>query len=131
MKSFQLRVGSQTIPQRPVNCGGESAEAYLELMKAFHSVSAVQAHTCFLPGEYIVDDASNATTPGSFLIGLELSSFAHKSDTIFNGTNTLSSSVMFEAVYDPTPAAMVVNFFARYDCLLVVNATTGLMESKF
>jgi len=130
LRKAQLRVGSLTVPQRPIKCDESSAEAYLETMKAFHSVSAIQSHTSFLPGEYIVDNATTTSSRGSFLLGIELSAFAHKSDTIYNGTNTLQSPILAEFEYASTPADMVINFFARYDKMLVIG-TDGLLTAKF
>jgi len=130
LRKAQLRVGSLTVPQRPIKCDESSAEAYLETMKAFHSVSAIQSHTSFLPSEYVQDNAQTDSSRGSFLLGIELSAFAHKSDTIYNGMNTLQSPILAEFEYATTPGNMVINFYARYDKMLVIG-TDGLLTAKF
>jgi len=158
---YWWRVGSALIPAKYVtlentSSTGAYAEAFMELQKAFHSVST-PANASVLPANIynVADGGSNAFSNSAvlnptsftvgvqpiqtanssyrngFLIGQELESFALRSDVLLSGYNTLSQQVFFEAQINTAigATAYTLNFFACYDQILVIE--NGIMSVRF
>lgn len=155
---YWWRVGSALLPAKYVTLEnaqttGGYAEAFMELQKAFHSVST-PANASVLPASiYNVSDAatiliaaqtgvnvakggtdvatSNTSYLNGFLIGQELESFANRSDILLSGYNTLSQQVFFEAQINNATSAnsYTLNIFANYDHILVLDQ--GILSVRF
>lgn len=146
--SYNFRIGTSLVPSKPVvlaNAGttGGYAEAYAELLKAWHGLNVVGVAPSL--GEYHgrSDMAAVATIGGvtqgintaantfqnAFAIAQEFESFAQRSDVLMSGMNTLSSQVFFEATISTAPgAAYSLDFFAWYDHILVLER--GILSVK-
>lgn len=159
---YWWRVGSSLLPAKYVtlentSSTGAYAEAFMELQKAFHSVST-PANASVLPATiYNVADTGSSTfttsttvSPSSFtvgvqplqttnssyrngfLIGQELESFALRSDVLLSGYNTLSQQIFFEAQIN-TPIGSTygytLDFFSCFDQILVIE--NGIMSVRF
>jgi hypothetical protein len=158
---YWWRVGSSLLPAKYVTLENNSstgayAEAFMELQKAFHSVSSPVNASVLPAGVYNVSDAGTTLTSTSssaavtalttgvnaasvansaylngFLIGQELESFALRSDVLLSGYNTLSQQVFFEAQINNAigSASYTLDFFAGYDQILVIE--NGIMSVRF
>jgi hypothetical protein len=158
LTQYWWRVGAYIIPNKMVNIknsnstGGYS-EAYCEIVRSFHSLTAPQYAAGVQFDYYNTQDAANDVTVGcansatvgglttgntnlnsyqnAFAIAQELESWASRSDILISGMNTLASQIFFEANIDtvgPT-AAYTFDFFANYDQILVLQ--NGLLSAKF
>ena len=157
-QSFYYRVGSSIYPNKPVylNNGslvGTYNEAYAELLKSFHALSASIGNSAILLQNYnVASTASQGTTasfqPGAknagvldthnnaFGIGLELQSFSNRNDTILSGLSTMNSQVFFTGTVisgstagGATAYNFTCDFFAQYDMILMIE--NGIMSAKF
>jgi len=134
MSKYQFKVGSLQVPQTPVELDAtgnlRGAEGFAELKKSFHSMGVLDGG--LIASDMYVDDSPDGTTNvecGSFLVGQELESFAHKNDVLTAGVNTLSSNVFFEATYSSGAQASVNLYaFAHYD--LVLELQGGVMRVR-
>ena len=145
--SWQWRVGSLLIPQKPVTISnasttGSYAEAYTECIKAIHGLNNANYGSSIGITQYQVADAADTSTgdgasgtysvlapntgaasyKNAFIIGQELEVFSGRNDTLLGGINTLGSQIFFEATSGSTgPAASyVLDFFAYADCIFVI-----------
>jgi hypothetical protein len=139
------RVGGGIVPQKPVilansNTTGGFSEAMLELIKTFHVINTPMSGSSLLADYYNVAKTAAeqqgsvkvATTDSTsaFAIGQEFTTFSGRTDVLLCGANTLSSNIFFEAeVSSSGNDAMVLNFFANYDVLFVIQ--DGLISSRF
>ena len=105
-----------------------AGEVFQELMKSFHSLGQVNAHTRLNEAQFNVDNA-NSTTKGSYAVGLDLESFSHRSEIMDSGSDTLSQQIFFEPTYDSSPAAMVCDTYAHFDMMLRIE--NGVMSAHF
>jgi hypothetical protein len=135
------------------NNTGSYSEAYCEVVRSFHSLTAPQYSSGINFTYYNSQDAAtDATTGGgasstsggvtqattalnsyqnAFAIAQELESWAQRSDILISGMNTLASQIFFEAniaTVGPT-VAYTFDFFANYDHILVLQ--NGLLSVKF
>ena len=164
--SYYWRIGSSMYPNKPVYLQntqtGTGAEAFAELLKSFHALSATIGNTTLGNQQYSIitqNAAVSGWTPMSlfgdpkliltshnnaFAIGLELQSFANRSDTILSGISTLNSQVYFTAnviaglqsggnltVGGVAGAGYpaTVDFFGSMDMILVLQ--DGVLSAKF
>ncbi len=130
MTDYSLRVGTSILPNQPIKTGGTGGEAFTEVMKALHSVSAINAHTSLLAGQYIVEDAQTEAIRGSFVFALETESFSHRSDSVFSGISTLNTPVFVEQRFEKVPDHMVLDCFVSYSTILQVGPD-GVLRSLF
>ena len=138
---------------------GTGAEAFAKLLKSFHALSATIGNTTLGNQQYSII-TQNAAISGwqpmslfgdpklvltshnnAFAIGLELQSFANRSDTILSGISTLNSQVYFTANViaglrtggDGGPGGngypATADFFSNMDCILVIQ--DGVLSAKF
>ena len=84
--------------------------------------------TCINKAEYD-DNLIAAGSNGSFLIGQDLESMAHKSDVLSSGVNTLSANLYFDSNYGAGATAGTITAYAHYDHLLVLSG--GVMRVQF
>jgi len=143
---YQFRIGSAVIPSKPVylesSTTGAYAEAYIELLKAWHMIHNVNMSSC-LDLEYNVSDKATDLTASTvqgnlvsatsykngFVIAQELESFSQRSDVLLSGMNTLSSQIFFEPTIGTAPGSTYTfNFFAWYDHILVLDR--GILSVK-
>jgi hypothetical protein len=135
------------------NNTGSYSEAFCEVVRSFHSLTAPQYSSGVNFAYYNTQDAagdagtgggSSATVGGvnqavlttnsyqnAFAIGQELESWANRSDILISGMNTLASQIFFEANIASTgpTVAYTFDFFANYDHILVLQ--NGLLSVKF
>jgi hypothetical protein len=134
LASYQFRVGSVLMPQAKVTsaANGSSAawggEILMELMRSFHALGGASQESAIGLGSWT--QQPETYKHGSFCVGLELESFANKSDVIMSGVSTLGQNVFFEATYDVTSApAALVDAFACYDVLYTLQ--DGVLTAQF
>ena len=126
LTSYQWRIGNLTYPQKQITFD-DGAEPFFELDKAMHTIGYLGG-TCINVAEYddnVVAHASN----GSFLIGQDLESMAHKSDVLSSGVNTLSTNLYYDGNYGAGATAGTITAYAHYDHLLVLER--GVMRVQF
>jgi hypothetical protein len=158
MTQYWWRIGAYIIPNKMVNLynsnnTGGYGEAFCELVRSFHSLTAPQYSSGMGFDYYNTQDAANdvsigggtsatvggltlaSTTVASyqngFAIAQELESWAMRSDILISGMNTLASQIFFEAniaTVGPT-VAYTFDFFANYDQILVLQ--NGILSVKF
>lgn len=132
MTKYHFKIGSLQVPQTRVvvNATGDTlgAEAFAELKKSMHNMGSLNGGLINSTqyGKSAGTGASNVEC-GSFLIGQELESFAHKNDVLTAGVNTLSSNVFFEATYS-SATALNLYAFAHYDMVLELQG--GVMRVR-
>jgi hypothetical protein len=145
---YWWRVGGSILPQKYVvlensNTTGSFSEAFIEIMRSFHSLdSSVNASS--IPQTYfnVTDKAGDNTQltasistgansyQNAFAIGTELESFAQRSDLLLSGANTLSSQVFWECqINTPVTGNYTLDFFAQYDVIYVLE--NGLLSARF
>ena len=113
-KSYQWRVGSYMIPQKPVN---NTVEAYTELSKSMHNMSFTNE------GQIARTNYFGAGDGKLFAIGLELESFSHRQETINCGIDSNNILVFWEPTWTAgIPANRRVDFFCNHDLLLLIDA---------
>ena len=52
------------------------------------------------------------------------------SDQFYSGMNSQSASISSELTFATTPAAMTVSYFAKFQCILSLDNTTGAYVSS-
>jgi hypothetical protein len=145
---YWWRIGGSIVPQKYVvlenaNTTGGYGEAFIEIMRSFHSLdSSVNASS--LPQTYfnVTDKASDLTQLTStintglnsyqngFSIAQELESFSQRSDLLISGMNTLSSQCFFECQINTAPTGnYTLDFYAQYDVIYVLE--NGLLSARF
>ncbi len=110
LSSYQVRIGSAMVPQRPVEVTGNAVAGYLELRKVFGGLTTESAPTLVTLNDWIQDAAvvpGPTATPGSFSIGLELQPFSNVKGLI-SGTQSTSVNIFLDLTYDPASLASVV-----------------------
>ena len=141
VSDYSWRLGGAQIPSRNVvlinsTTTGAYSEALYEFSKCFPNSTG----NCLRSDYYNVAKSSNAQTgvtapadgasTSAFCIGQEFCMFSGKSDVLLCGVNTLSSNLFWEAnISSSGNDAMVLNFFAQYDALFVIQ--DGLLSVRF
>lgn len=124
MSQYQFRVGSVLMPQAPVTSGsgtnavGWRSEMMQELLRSFHKIGGAGQPAALNLLSW--NRGNSDGFHGSFCVGLELESFANKSDVIMSGVSTLGQNIFFEASYTTSAIAMdakYIDAFASYDVL--------------
>lgn len=155
IQTYWLRCGAYVIPNKYVilqsasNTGGY-AEAYAEIQKSFHALTAPQYASGITYNQFNVSDALDSTIGGvdvnggvvlgktannsynnAFAIAQELETWSNRSDVIISGMNTLASQIFFEANLTGTTSAnsYTFDFYANYDHILVLE--NGILSAKF
>lgn len=140
ISQYNWRIGSNLIPSKPVvlinsQNTGAFAEAYTEMLRAFHSLHSVSNSSCLGATEYNVCDTkpagttvTTATAAGDtayrngFVIAQECESFANRNDVLVSGMNTLNNQVFFECqVNSATSESYTLDFFAWHDMIMVLE----------
>jgi hypothetical protein len=158
MTAYWWRIGAYIIPNKmvtlsSVNNTGCYSEAFCEVVRSFHSLTAPQYASGIPATIYNTQDAATDNTTGGgvsaalggvtiastalnsylngFAIAQELESWAQRSDILISGMNTLASQIFFEANIASTgpTVAYTFDFFANYDHILVLQ--NGLLSVKF
>ena len=145
---YWWRIGGSILPQKYVvlenaNTTGGFGEAFIEIMRSFHSLdSSVNASS--IPQTYfnVTDKAADNTQlttaistgvnsfQNGFAIAQELESFAQRSDLLISGMNTLSSQCFFEAqINTAVTGNYTLDFYAQYDVIYVLE--NGLLSARF
>jgi hypothetical protein len=112
--------------------GGWWSEVLVELLRSFHKLGTVGDPSCVNLGNWV--NTLPVARHGTFCVGLEMESFANKSDVIMSGISSLGQNIFFEANYTaPTSAtlipAMLVDGFASYDVLYTLQ--DGVLTAQF
>ena len=120
--SWWYRVGAVLCPARPIQLSNNQntygySESFMEIQKAFHSITSPEYTGSITLSEYSVCDsavdlgvggissgavlaaATNAGTnshKNAFALALELETFSGKSNLLLSGLNTLNSNIFFE-----------------------------------
>jgi len=113
----QYRLGSLNYPQKAIQ---GIREHFGELMKSFHAVSDITT-----------GDISFANySAEQFVLGQELESFAHSSDVLESGVNTLSQNTYIDLnLAGGAPSDIRMDVWAHFDQFLVVE--NGLASVRF
>jgi hypothetical protein len=159
MSSYYFKLGSQVIPNKPIylyngSLVGNGSEAFAELQKSVHALSATIGNSAFNAQDYNVavsafgqwttpyvpGGASGVKSKGTidtfrncFAIGQEFETFNHKSDVILSGISTLNTNLFFtmSIVSGATTGSsnIVADFYAQHDVILIIQ--DGQMMAKF
>jgi hypothetical protein len=144
--NYIFRIGGSMIPNKAVtlynvNTTGNFSEAYIEVLKTYHGFNNTLYRPLVGATEYNVWDDSavaklgiatkKATTESynnAFAIAQELEVYSTRNDVILQGINTVGQNIFFDCninITGPT-AAYILNFFANFDVILVIE--NGVMR---
>ena len=155
--SINWRIGSAIVPNKLVylnnsNNTGALAEAFMELLRSWHAINAPDGCSSLTSSNYNVSDTAyqsgvtkgqtTAITSGSvaaadwlpgFAYAQELEIYAQKSGVLCQGLNSLGQQIFFECSGSTANAtdSYVLNFYAWYDHILIIDPTTGIMSARF
>ena len=144
-----MRVGWSVIPNKPIQlinsnttCG--FAEAYIELLRSWHSVSSSDcagslpfdyfnvANTAIVNTGVIAPNTTSSSYKNGFVIAQELQVFSNRNSLLLSGINTLGQNIYFDAAISTSVGAdYTLNFFANFDILYILDRTTGVLQVKF
>ena len=131
---YQYRMGSQMVPQRPVTVSDTNAtEVAVELMRLMGTYESYGDSNGIIFTDkniFLRNDVKGVTT-GTFAFGADISAFGGTRDDLMNsGNNTLSTPISLELTMD-APHDVRLTTVASFDCLYLVDLTTGLMTVRF
>jgi hypothetical protein len=147
--NYQWRVGGSVIPNKPVNLRnanttGNFTEAFMELLRSWHSVNSSDCAGSLPLDYYNVNDAAISLTsvsaPGTgtlsykngFVIAQELQVFSNRNNLLLSGINTLGQNIYFDAnISTAVSADYTLNFFGNFDILYILDKQTGVLQVKF
>jgi hypothetical protein len=95
MTSFHYNFNGRKMPQREIDCTGNAAPAFSEVMRALHSLSSLQSHTDIDSAGYNVANLEDHT--GAYCFGTECEWASHRGDAIYSGLSTLAVAPRFTA----------------------------------
>lgn len=128
LSTAQLRLNSNTYPNKPIDCISVS-EPYCELLKSFHAWGIANHATGVNLSLYSTSVFATVDSSQAFALGFELESFAHKTDILESGVNTLSSNLYLDLNYTAAPGGnLTVDSFAWYDHMIIIQ--NGLASVK-
>jgi hypothetical protein len=144
LTSFQLRAGAEFYPPQEIKCGaGETAEVFMELEKVYQGVGSTLSHGIMGKSAFETSNpnckALTAVLPsdgevlGSFMFGIDLSSYGSNSNAMLDGLNTLASQSFLELKFSANSEATAhrLDVFARFDQMLMCDASTGIAQVTF
>jgi hypothetical protein len=139
LQNFQMRVGSNYVNPRPVDCTGSAVEAFIEAKKVFGNVTSESNPTLITLTDWTAQAvaapaatrAAGAADHGSFMICSELEPFSQSKGGLISGTSTLASSLYLDLVFASAPAAVDLLSYIEFDCLYEIRADIGSMTVKF
>jgi len=147
--NYQWRVGGSVIPNKPIqlinsNTTGGFAEAYIELLRSWHSVSSSDcagslpfdyfnvANTAIVNTGVIAPNTTSTSYKNGFVIAQELQVFSNRNSLLLSGINTLGQNIYFDAAISTSVGAdYTLNFFANFDILYILDRQTGVLQVKF
>lgn len=135
LTSFQLRRGSELVPQRPVPVTSDNiAQVTLELLKIFGKLESLGAdHGCLLMDKalFTADNVSASGAQGTFVFGCDITPFSGSLDDLSTGgANTLGQPLHLECSFTSVPHDLRVTSFSNYDILVMVDLSTGLISTR-
>ena len=127
--TFYVNIGSESMPQIPLK---NSAQFYIEMIKSQHGLYSPQAYQ----GQFNVTNwnlnstttTDAATAVGSFMVGLDLESFANKSEVCYSGVGITGGTVLnIVQTYGPSALAAAATQNVYMHCDAVVSIESGVM----
>ena len=149
IQNYFFRIGSYILPNKSVTLQNSSttygyAEAFAELQRAFHSLNHNEFAGQVSYVLYNVADTADAvagvnvaattttSNKNAFALAVELELWNQRSDVMLSGMNTLSQQVFFECnIANMGAASYILDFYANYDHILVLDPQTGLLSVKY
>ena len=149
IQNYFFRIGSYILPNKSVTLQNSSttygyAEAFAELQRAFHSLNHNEfagqvsyalyniADTADAVAGVNAPNVTTASNKNAFALAVELELWNQRSDVMLSGMNTLSQQVFFECnIASMGAASYVLDFYANYDHILVLDPQTGLLSVKY
>jgi hypothetical protein len=147
--SYQFRIGGSVVPNKQVylnntNNTGAYAEAFSEVLRAWHSLATPDACSSLRADYYNVNDAAITSTTVSgpstganshkngFTIAQELEVFSNRASVLLSGINTLGMNCYFDSYITALSltATYNVDFFGNFDLILYLDPITGVMSPK-
>ena len=145
LTSAQLFINNLAIPQRPLRgTENNNAEFYTETLiaeNALHSVDFANSINC-IGTEILTNGGTGSSSPynfetskpvnsastcGSFIVGLNLSTLTHGEPELFGGMNTISSNVQVRLEVQ-NAHAVLMDVFSYYTQLITLNSGAGGMN---
>lgn len=132
IRSSQLLVSGQSIPQRRIESNTTTAGKYAPFMAEFlvanHDLNSMD-HTAILYNNGATTDSyeldggagNTASTIGSFVYAIECESLAYNSERAFSGVNTIGQSVFLNNTYGGVARTYIVDCFAQNTILLSLD----------
>ena len=111
MTSYHYNFNGRKMPQREIDCTGNAAPAFSEVMRALHSLSSLQSHTDIDSASYNADDVQDGS--GSFCFGTETEWASHRGDALYSGISTLAVAPRFSAQLQCASACQVTHVVAH------------------
>ena len=138
LKQFVMRRGHEMIPQRPVEVSSENtSQVILELLRTAGKLETYGAdHGLMFTNKAIftADDVSANGAQGQFAFAIDMNAFSSSLDDLQNsGANLLSTPLSVELSFEDagTPHACRLTSYASFDCLIILDLSTGLLSTRF
>ncbi len=124
LKEYSLRIGSQTMPTKPVS---GTSHFFSELLRGIGCVSDINNETNFSKANYSADVpvayTGAAVSSKSFYAAMDLESYSNCStDSIYSGYNSSVDDIFYNPVFVPTADANIrVDTYAMFDSLILIE----------
>jgi len=124
LKEYTLRIGSQTMPTKPVS---GTSHFFSELLRGIGCVSDINNETNFSKANYSADTPSDYDGPNvssrSFYSAMDLESYSNcDNSSIYSGYNSSLDDIFYNPVFVPTADANIrVDTYAMFDSLILIE----------
>ena len=118
--SFQLRVGSEYYPRKPIMTGSTNkAEAFMITQRYLGALNDPHNFGLIKKAEYDATPSSTRGLDGGFYLMIDLETY-DKENLLFDGINTLNDNVFVDGVVMNTIGAttMIVHAHVQFDAIL-------------
>jgi len=143
LNAYQFYYGMDPILNQACTVSYPGTEAYFELMRAWNIAhKSMDAPTLIKADEYNENINQNRLgffmQPNSCVYGIDLESFAAKSNVMDSGVNTRYTDLRIELFFDPFTQRdqleigdMTICFYCLYDMFISINDADGSVSTEY
>ena len=143
LNAYQFYYGMDPILNQPCRVSYPGSEAYFELMRAWNVAhKSMDAPTLIKADEYNENINQNRSgffmQPNSCVYGIDLESFAAKSNVMDSGVNTRHTELRIELFFDQFTQRdqlelgdVTIRFYCMYDMFISINDADGSISTEF
>lgn len=128
---YSFMIGGQIYPQKPISTSTAKAQALMELRSAVGSIFDKNNNMSINSIEfgYIAGQATTATAPGKFFVGVSTEKL--NSDSLLTGISTQNSPISYRInTGTSTAAASTVSLIVNYDALIEIDTMSRQASVK-